>query len=120
MTRTYSNLFFGLALGSSLMLKACHLPVGWVGLAVFSVLVSALLTQLSDTACFAMWPRSIGLLGTAGFPLIWLLSGSGSALGKLFTILSAILLAAAVLLAMTADGSRPLSHPQGEENKYEI
>lgn len=120
MARIYSNIIFGLALGSSLMLKACHLPVEWVGLAVFSVLVSVLLTQLSDTAGCAMWPRSIGLVGTAGFPLIWLFSGSGSAPGKLFTILSAILLAAAVLLAMTADGSQPISHPQGEENKYEI
>ena len=113
MTKNLSNMCFGLAFGSSLLMKSFYIQDELVGLAVFSVLISALLTHL-------MLIRSIGIVGVSGFSLIYFMLGSSSLPGSMLTIMSAILLVFAVLLAIYADTSQPITSKKGEENKNEI
>ena len=104
---------FGLAMGSSLMMKSFNIQDEFVGLAISSVLVSAILTNL-------MLIRSMGIVGISGFSLLYSMLGSSSLPGTILTIISAILLVFAVLLAISADGYQPITSKQGEENKHEI
>ena len=111
---------FGLAIGSSLLMKSFNVQGELIGLAVFSVVFSAILTNQPFKRGFAMWPRSIGIVGVSGFSLIYFMLGSSSLPGSMLTIMSAILLVFAVLLAIYADTSQPITNKKGEEYKNEI
>lgn len=102
------------------MMKSFNIQDEFVGLAISSVLVSVILTNQPFTGCFAMYPRSMGIVGISGFSLLYSMLGSSSLPGTMLTIISAILLVFAVLLAISADGYQPITNKQGEEDKHEI
>ena len=117
MMRQFSHTLFGLALGSALMMKFFSVHDELVGLAVISVLISAILTNLPFAGCFAMWPRSIGIAGISGLSLVYMKLGGCSLPGTILTVLTAILLSSAVLLAIFADFSES---KQGENKQDEV
>jgi len=108
--RQFSNTLFGLALGSALMMKSFAVQDELVGFAVFSVLLSAILTNF-------MWIRSIGIAGISGLSLVYMKLGGSSLPGTILTVITAVLLSSAVLFAIYADIS---ISKQGEENKHEV
>ena len=95
------------------MMKSFNIQDEFVGLAISSVLVSAILTNL-------MLIRPMGFVGISGFSLLYSMLGSSSLPGTILTIISAILLVFAVLLAIFANGYQSITSKQGEENKHEI
>ena len=115
--RQFSNTLFGLALSSALLMKSFAIQDELVGLAVFSVLLSAILTNLPFTVCFAMWPRSIGIAGISGLSLVYMKLGGSSLPGTILTVITAVLLSSAVLLAIFADLS---NSKQGEKKQDEV
>jgi len=110
MARNLSNLCYGIALSSSLLMKIFAVPEELIRLAVFCVAVSAILTNF-------MWIRSMGIAGIGGLSIIYFKIGSSSLPGTVLTILTAVLLIAAVFMAIYADISLPKNSNQGDEKK---
>ena len=98
--RLFSNTIFGLALGSALMMKSFAVQNELVGLAVFSVLLSAIMTNF-------MWIRSMGIAGISGLSIVYFKLGSSSLPGTVLTILTTVLLIGAVFMAIYVDISLP-------------
>ena len=108
--RQFSNTLFGLALSSALLMKSFAIQDELVGLVVFSVLLSAILTNF-------MWIRSIGIAGISGLSLVYMKLGGSSLPGTILTVITAVLLSSAVLLAIFADLS---NSKQGEKRQDEV
>ena len=108
MARNFSNMCFALALSIALLMKSFAVQDELVWLAVFSVFVSAILTNL-------MWIRSMGIAGISGLSIVYIKLGSGSFPGTILTVLTSLLLVIAVFLAIYADLSYPSKNIQGDE-----
>ena len=104
---------FALALSITLLMKSFAVQDELVWLAVLSVFVSAILTNL-------MCIRSIGIAGISGLSIVYIKLGSSSLPGTILTVLTTLLLVTAVLLAIYADLSYPSKNIQGDEKKHEI
>ena len=91
-------------------MKIFAVPEELIRLAVFCVAVSAILTNF-------MWIRSMGIAGIGGLFIIYFKIGSSSLPGTVLTILTAVLLIAAVFMAIYADISLPKNSNQGDEKK---
>ena len=113
MTRQLSNMCFGVALSSSLLMKLFAVQDELIWLAVFSVAVSAILTNF-------IWIRSMGIAGVSGLSIVYFKLGGSSLPGTILTILTTALLVAAVFLAICSDLSHPSYSNQGEEKRHEI
>ena len=113
MARNLSNMCFALALSIALLMKLFAVQDELVWLAVFSVFVSAILTNL-------MWIQSMGIAGISGLSIVYIKLGSGSLPGTILTVLTTLLLVTAVLLAIYADLSYPSKNIQGDEKQHEI
>lgn len=97
-TRLFSNTCFAAALSGCFLMPLAQVPQPVMCLALASVLISAVLTNL-------MWLRSMGLVGIGGLSLAYShLSGSNLA-GTFLTIVIAVLVGLAVVLMIFADGS---------------
>jgi hypothetical protein len=107
--RLFSNTIFGLALGSALMMKSFAVQNELVGLAVFSVLLSAIMTNF-------MWIRSMGIAGISGLSLVYTKLGGSSLPGTILMVITTVLVSSAVLLVIFADLS---TSKQGEEKQNE-
>jgi hypothetical protein len=108
MTRNLSNACFGLALIISLLMKLFVVQAELIWLAVFSVAVSAILTNL-------MRIRFIGIAGIGGLSMVYSQLSSSSLPGTILTALTTALLVMAVLLITCIDLSQPLKNDQGDE-----
>ena len=91
-------------------MKIFAVPEELIWLAVFSVAVSAILTNF-------MWIRSMGIAGISGLSIVYFKLGSSSLPGTVLTILTTVLLIAAVFMAIYADISLPKNSNQGDEKK---
>ncbi len=91
-------------------MKIFAVPEELIRLAVFCVAVSAILTNF-------MWIRSMGIAGISGLSIIYFKLGSSSLPGTVLTILTTVLLIAAVFMAIYADISLPKNNNQGDEKK---
>ena len=120
MTRTSSNMCFALALSSALLMKLFKVQDELIWLAVLSVFVSVILTNLPFAGYFVMWPRSMGIAGMSGLSIVYFKLGSGSFPGTILTVLTSLLLVTAVFLAIYADLSYPSKNIQGDEKSHEI
>ena len=96
MLRSVSNSCFGLALGTSLLLKLFDVREEWVWFAVFCVGLTAILTNL-------MLVRFMGLGGVGGMSIIYHNLAGISAPAAFLTILTAGLLCSGVFMAVCAD-----------------
>jgi hypothetical protein len=112
MMRNFSNICFGLALGSSLLMKLAAIQNELIWLAVFSVAAPAILTNL-------MKIRSIGVAGVGGLSILFSKLNGISVTGTILTILTAALLIVAVLMAICADVSNLSKNNQGDEKQHE-
>ena len=108
MLRNLSNMCFGVALSGSLLMKLFEVRDELIWLAVFSVAVSAILTNF-------MWIRSMGIAGVGGLSIVYFKLGGSSFPGTILTILTTALLVIAVFTAIYADLSHPLKSNQGDE-----
>ena len=115
LARNFSNMCFALALSIALLMKSFAVQDELVWLAVLSVFVSAILTNLPFAGCFAICPRSMGIAGISGLSIVYIKLGSGSLPGTILTVLTTLLLVTAVLLAIYADLSYPSKNIQGDE-----
>jgi hypothetical protein len=113
MTRNFSNMCFGLAIGCSLLLRSFEVQDDLVWLAVLSVILTAALIQWMPV-------RSMGIAGISGLFMVYTMLEGESLLGHILIILSSILLAAGVLLAIYADLPERLTLPQGDGNNHEV
>ena len=91
-------------------MKIFAVPEELIQLAVFCVAVSAILTNF-------MWIRSMGIAGISGLSIVYFKLGSSSLPGTVLTILTTVLLIAAVFMAIYADISLPKNSNQGDEKK---
>ena len=110
MARNLSTLSFAMALSSSLLMKLFAVPEESIWLSVFCVAASAILTNF-------MWVRSMGIAGISGLSIVYFKLGSSSLPGTVLTILTTVLLIAAVFLAIYADLPSPKKCNQGDEKK---
>jgi len=101
-----------MALSSSLLMKIFAVPEELIRLAVFCVVVSAILTNF-------MWVRSMGIAGISGLSIVYCKLGSSSLPGTVLTILTTVLLIGAVFMAIYADISLPKNSNQGDKKKHE-
>ena len=99
-----------MALSSSLLMKIFAVPEELIHLAVFCVVASAILTNF-------LWVRSMGIAGISGLSIVYFKLGSSSLPGTVLTILTTVLLIAAVFMAIYADISLPKNSNQGDEKK---
>lgn len=95
-SRFFSNTLFGLAIGCAALLQAFAVPERLVWLAVSSVIVSMILTNL-------MWIRSMGLMGVGGLSLVYAGFAGQSQVGATLTVMTTFLSVSAVLLMIFAD-----------------
>ena len=100
-------------MSGSLLMKLFEVRDELIWLAVFSVAVSAILTNF-------MWIRSMGIAGVGGFSIVYFKLGGSSLPGAILTILTTALLVIAVFMAIYADLSLPLKSNQGDERKHEV
>jgi uncharacterized membrane protein len=112
MMRNLSNLCFGLALGSSLLMKLFTIQNELIWLAVCSVAVTAILTNL-------MRVRFIGVAGVGGLSILFSKLIGISIIGTILTVLTAAFLVVAVLMAICADISIPSKVEEGNKNQHE-
>ncbi len=98
--RLFSTSCFAAALSGCLMMRLASVPEPLMYLALASVAVSAILSNL-------MWLRSMGLVGIGGLSLVFSqLSGQNLA-GMVLTVAIAVLLGTAVVSMIFTDGSHP-------------
>lgn len=98
--RQLSHTLFGFALTTALLLQACGVAAEWIGVAALSVLTTFLLTQWMPV-------RSIGLAGLGGLSLLYTHFQGANFTAAFLTALTAALLLAAVILAISADCTTP-------------
>jgi len=113
MARNFSNMCFALALSSALLMKLFKVQDELIWLAVLSVFVSVILTNL-------MWIRSMGIAGIGGLSIVYFRLGSSSLPGTILTVVTALLVVIAISLAIYSDLSHPLKNNQGDEKSHEI
>lgn len=113
MTRTFSNMCFGLAISCSLLMRFFHVQDDLVWLAVLSVVMVAALTNWIPV-------RSIGIAGISGLFVVYTRLHGNSLPGHILIILASMLLAAGVYLAIYADLPERSTLPQGDGNNHEI
>jgi preprotein translocase subunit SecG len=87
---------FGTAIGCAALLQAFVTPQNLSWLAIFSVALAMLLTNL-------MVVRASGLAGIGGLSLVYARMGDTQPAGRALTIITAILVVLAVFLAILAD-----------------
>ena len=112
MMRGLSNLCFGLALASALLMKLFAIQNELIWFSASCVFVTAILTNF-------MRVRSIGVAGVCGLSIVYSKLNGGSLPGILLLTLTAVLLVAAVLMAICADISIPSRDEQGDEKQHE-
>ena len=100
-------------MSGSLLMKLFGIRDELIWLAVFSVAVSAILTN-------SMWIRSMGIAGVGGLSIVYFKLGGSSLPGTILTILTTALLVMAVLMAIYADLFHPSNSKQGDENSHEV
>lgn len=113
MMRNISNLSFGLALASALLMKLFAIQNELIWFSVSCVAVTAILTNL-------MRVRSIGVAGVCGLSIVYSKLNWGSLPGILLTTLTAAFLVAAVLMAICADISLSSKDEQGGDKPHEV
>jgi hypothetical protein len=94
--RVTSNLLFGAAISCAALLQAFVIPQNLSWLAIFSVAVAMLLTNL-------MIVRASGLAGIGGLSLVYTRLGDQQPVGAALMIITASLVVLAVLVAILAD-----------------
>ena len=94
--RIMANTLFALAISGSLLMDACKVPRQFMLLTLFSVAVSAILTNL-------MWIKSVGLVGIGGLSLVYSGLAGQNLAGTVLIIGIAILMTSAVVLMFFAD-----------------
>ena len=94
--RIMANTLFSLAVGGTFLLDACGVPRQLVMLALLSVAVSAILTNL-------MWIKSVGLVGIGGLSLVYSGLAGHNLAGTVLTAIIAILMTSAVVFMFFAD-----------------
>jgi hypothetical protein len=97
-TRMISNTLFGAAIGLAGSLKICEVPEPLVWLAVSSVVIAMILTNLVRI-------RSVGLVGVSGLSMAYMTLSGQYFPAAAITILVTIMLVLAVLLAIWANQS---------------
>ena len=112
MPRNLSNMCFGAALSGSLVMKLFEVRDELIWLAIFSVAVSAILTNF-------MWIRSMGIAGVGGLSIVYFKLGNSSLPGAILTILTTALLVIAVFLSISADSSHPVKVTKETKKKNE-
>lgn len=106
--RLFSTSCFAAALSGCLLMRLASVPESLMYLALFSVTVSAILSNL-------MWLRSMGLVGIGGLSLVFSqLSGENLA-GMVLTVAITVLVGTAVVSMVFADFSH--SSKREKENK---
>jgi hypothetical protein len=96
--RLFSTSCFAAALSGCLLMRLAGVPESLMYLALLSVTISAILSNL-------MWLRSMGLVGIGGLSLVFSqLSGQNLA-GMLLTVVIAVLLGTAAVSMIFADVS---------------
>jgi apolipoprotein N-acyltransferase len=113
MTRTFSNMCFGLAFGCSLFMRSFAVQDDLVWLAVLSVVLAAALTHWMPV-------RSMGIAGISGLFLVYSMLGGNSLPGQILITLAIFLLAAGVYLAIHNDLPDLNIITQGERNNHEV
>lgn len=106
--RLFSTSCFAAALSGCLLMRLASVPESLMYLALASVTVSAILSNL-------MWLRSMGLVGIGGLSLVFSqLSGLNLA-GMVLTVVVAVLVGTAVVSMIFADGSQPSKREKENE-----
>lgn len=106
--RLFSTSCFAAALSGCLLMRLASVPESLMYLALLSVTVSAILSNL-------MWLRSMGLVGIGGLSLVFSqLSGQNQA-GMVLTVAITVLVGTAVISMVFADFSH--SSKREKENK---
>ncbi len=96
--RLFSTSCFAAALSGCLLMRLASVPELLMYLALASVTISAILSNL-------MWLRSMGLVGIGGLSLVFSrLSGQNLA-GMVLVVVIAVLVGTAVVFIIFADGS---------------
>src|SRR5665648_336907 len=113
MTRTFSNMCFGLAFGCSFLLRSFAIQDDLVWLAVLSVVMVAALTHWMPV-------RSMGIAGISGLFVVYTRLEGNLLPGHILIILAIILLATGVLLAIYADLPDLSTIKQGDGNNHEV
>jgi hypothetical protein len=108
--RIFSNTLFCLALGCTLFMKAFAIQDEIVTMAVFSVALAFILTNL-------MWIRSMGLAGVGGLSIVYANLSGRSIPGTVLTMMVTALTVTAVILAIFADIA---NSSKGKETTDEI
>ncbi|GAP13204.1 hypothetical protein LARV_00955 [Longilinea arvoryzae] len=108
MRRLWANTLFMLAIGVAGILKTVDIPQNISTLAIVSVVVSAVITNV-------MWIKSTGLLGVGGLSLAYSQSGGLSQAASFLIILIAILVIGAVVLMIFSDFPIPSKRSDSDE-----
>ena len=111
--RALSNLSFGLALASALLMKLFAIQNELIWFSVSCLGVTAILTNLLRV-------RFIGVAGVCGLSVVYSKLNWGSLPGILLTTLTAAFLVAAVLMAICADISITSKDQQGDNTQHEV
>ncbi len=106
--RLFSTACFAAALSGCLMMRLASVPEPLMYLALASVTVSAILSNL-------MWLRSMGLVGIGGLSLVFSQLSGQNLGGMILTVVIAVLLGTAVVSMIFADGAQPSK--QQKENE---
>jgi hypothetical protein len=106
MLRMFSNTCFGLALGTTFLIRLFNVSEDWIRFAVFCVCMTMFLTNFMPV-------RFMGLGGVAGLSIVFYNLAGISLPAILLTIFTAGLLTSGVFLAFCAD----LPHSAKEETK---
>lgn len=107
MKRLWANMLFMLAIGVAGLLKTVDVPQNIPTLAILSVVVSAVITNL-------MWIKSTGLLGVGGLSLAYS-EVSGHHPADVLMIVITTLTVAAIVLMIFADFSNPSKRSHSDE-----
>ncbi len=106
--RLFSTSCFAAALSGCLLMRLASVPETLMYLALASVTVSAILSNL-------MWLRSMGLMGIGGLSLVFSqLSGQNPA-GMVLVMVIAVLVGIAVVSIIFADGSHSSKREKEKE-----
>ena len=107
--RLYSTSCFAAALSGCLLMRLAGVSESLMVLAVASVTISAILSNL-------MWLRSMGLVGIGGLSLVFSQLSSENMAGMILVVLFAALVATAVVLMMIADLSNQTQREKENES----
>jgi len=107
MRRLWANTLFMLAIGVAGLLKTVDIPQNISTLAIVSVVVSAVITNV-------MWIKSTGLLGVGGLSLAYS-EVDGHHPASVLMIVITILTVAAIVLMIFADFPNPSKRSYSDE-----